>query len=424
MLKMLLAFIAGGVVALAVIFALNSPVSPPSLEKTQSLKNSYDQWVQALAEAGDFVQGHRWYGSEREQAEAYRHIMRILISSLEERGLNDPAFPYFRIIRPRTKSGMDNSDQRYLAAALDGTGGAQYRVWGTRGSSRRLDFVLYEDVVQGRTLDALSTDDLVIGEDGRFELIISPSQQQGNWLKSEEGPLKLLVRQIHSDWAEETPGEVHIDRLGGQPGDAPQMNAAIMSQRLHAVTEDFATRVRHWPEFSRTRIAIAPANWLTPPLDTGTVGGLPGRLMVGGHFDLAEDEALIIKSFPNNAAYQGIQLGHHWWESLDYADRQSSLTADQSRVSSDGAYYYVIAHRDPGTENWLDTEGFQRGVIFMRFDGMQPALIVDEEKPSATKVKFEDISAYLPADEPGVSLEQRALNIAVRRRHVQRRFGN
>lgn len=422
MFKILLAFFAGCVTTLVTVFILNRPVSPPPLEKTQSLKSSYDQWVQSLAEAGDFVEGHRWYGSEREQAEAYRHIMRILISSLEERGLNDPDFPYFRIIRPRTKSGMDNADQRYLAVALEGD--SEYRVWGTRGSSRRLDFVLYEDIVQGRTLDTLSTDDLVISDDGSFELIISPRQHSGNWLQSEEVPLKLLVRQIHSDWAKETPGEVHIDRLGQQLGEAPQMNAEIMAQRLHAVTEDFSTRVRHWPEFSRSKIAVAPANWLTPPLDTGAVGGLPGRLMVGGHFDLQDNEALIIKSYPNNAVYQGIQLGHHWWESLDYADRQSSLTADQAKLSSDGSYYFVIAHRDPGVANWLDTEGFQRGVIFMRYDGMHPAIIVDGEEPTATKVPFDEIRLHLPADEPQITPQQRAAEIAIRRRHVQRRFGN
>jgi hypothetical protein len=237
-------------------------------------------------------------------------------------------------------------------------------------------------------------------------------------------PLKLLIRQIHSDWANETPGEVHIDRLGQRPDEAPQMNAKIMTQRLHAVAQDFSTRVRHWPEFSRSKIAVAPANWLTPPIDTGTRGGLPGRLMVGGHFDLNEDEALIIKSFPNDAAYQGIQLGHHWWESLDYADRQSSLTGDQARQSSDGAYYFIVAHRDPGLANWLDTEGFQRGIIFMRFDGLRPAVIPDGEEPSATKVKFEELRAHLPKDEPRVSPGQRAADIAIRRRHVQRRFGN
>ena len=50
-----------------------------------------------------------------------------------------------RIINPNNKTGRDNPDQRYLIAILDGN--HHYRIWGSRGTSRRLDFVLYEDVV-------------------------------------------------------------------------------------------------------------------------------------------------------------------------------------------------------------------------------------------------------------------------------------
>jgi hypothetical protein len=421
--KILLAFFSGCITAgLISYLLLFRPVATPSLDTTLGLQASYDQLVQALAEAGDFVEGHKWYGSEREQAEAYRHILRTLIASIEERGLHDTAFPYFRIISPRTKAGMDNPDQRYLVAPLDGR--FEYRVWGTRGTSRRLDFALYEDGMQARTLDLLATEDLAVDHDDSFEIIISRDVRKGNWLKSENIPLTLLVRQIHSDWTEETPGEVHIDRIGETDRTAPEMNAAIMSSRLNAVAEQFSNSVRHWPELSRTRIGVLPANWLTPPRDTGAEGGLPGRLMVGGHFDLKDDEALIIKSYPSKAGYQSIQLGHHWWESLDYADRQTSLTTDQARLSSDGAYYYVISHTDPGITNWLDTEGFQRGVIMMRFDGMHPPVIPKDELPKVTKVKFKEIYEFLPDDEPTLSKRERAESIQARRRHVQRRFGN
>ena len=44
----------------------------------------------------------------------------------------------------------------------------EYRVWGTRRSSRRLDLVRYEDGFQARTIAVLSADGLVVDEDGRF----------------------------------------------------------------------------------------------------------------------------------------------------------------------------------------------------------------------------------------------------------------
>ena len=87
MLKTSVAFVAGCLVTVAAIFLLNRPVEPPPVERSQGLEQSYDQLVESLSEAGDFVEEHLWYGTEREQAEAYRHIMRTLVSSLEERGL-------------------------------------------------------------------------------------------------------------------------------------------------------------------------------------------------------------------------------------------------------------------------------------------------------------------------------------------------
>ena len=119
--------------------------------------------------------------------------------------------------------------------------------------------------------------------------------------------------------------------------------------------------------------------------------------------------------------HQGIQLGHHWWESLDYANRQTSLTTDQAQLSSDGAYYFVIANTDPGVPNWLDTEGFSRGVILMRFDGLAPPEIPEEQHPRTKLVKSADVRAHLPADEPVVTAEQRASQLAQRRQHAQRR---
>ena len=114
-------------------------------------------------------------------------------------------------------------------------------------------------------------------------------------------------------------------------------------------------------------------------------------------------------------------MGHHWWESLDYANRQTSLTADQARLSSDGAYHYVIARRDPGVANWLDTEGFERGVILMRFDGMSGAEIPPGKEPFATLVPFSEIREHLPADEPVMGAAERAATIARRRAHSQKR---
>ena len=384
------------------------------------LEQSLDQLAGAVREAGVFVRDHIWFGSEEEQAEAYRHIVRTLINSLESRALAEPDFPFFVSLNHFNKLGMDNSDQRYRIALFEGDG--VYRVWGTRGTTRRLDFAVYGPDSMAPMVDTLSTDDLEVAADGSFELWIGGKLREGNWLRAEPGLQRLLVRQIHSDWAAELPGEVHIDRVDSGRPIYPSFSARIMADRLTAATMFFAEEVRRWPERSRTRIAgLVPANTLLAPRDTGSEGGLAGRLMSGGHYELEDDEALILTSWPSTAKYQGVQLGHHWWESLDYANRQTSLTADQAYLSSDGAYHFVVSAKDPGVPNWLDTEGFSRGVILMRYDGLGAVGIPGEQHPTATLVKLSELRGSLPADEPTVSLGERADQLAMRRRQVQRR---
>lgn len=421
--KNVLLLLAGALIGAAALFYFHLKPAPiPEVEEHADLAQAYAQFAAAIADAGEFVQSHQWYGTEREQAEAYRHIARILISSIPEALLIDKDFPDFYEIGPFTKSGMDNSDQRYLSTIVDGSG--VYKVWGTRGSSRRLEVSVYEEDAMSKTLGSLDADQLVVDEKGAFEIILGGEPREGNWLPLLAGRKRVLVRQIFSDWSTERPGDVHIDRIDNNRPDYPVMTPEEMAARLVRTTDLFATNVRRWPEFSRTRFdALIPANTLAPPQNVADSGGLAGRVMVGGHFDLKPDEAMVIKAWPTAANYQGIQLGHHWWESLDYANRQSSLTADQVTVSADGAIYYVIAQEDPGTANWLDTEGFSRGVILMRYDGITGARLAENQEPSASLVKLTELSAALPANELQVSPEQRQREIRKRREHVQRRFG-
>ncbi len=422
MIKAAIAFTAGVVATLVATFLLDMRMQEaPSLAGDAGLEESLEELADAVREAGVFVRGHLWYGSEREQAEAHRHVVRQLAGALLSRGLVDPDFPYFHEIDTRTKGGMDNADQRYLEALLDGD--AVYRVWGTRGSSRRLDFTLYGEDPLAPSISTVATDRLVVEESGSFELFVGGEERPHNWLASRPGRVRLLIRQIFSDWRNEAPGEIHIDRVDAERPPYPALTRARMAGRIQDATRHFADSVRRWPEYSRTRFhKLLPANRLTEPRDTGDTGGLSGRLMVGGHFELADDQALIVTTWPSGAAYQGIQLGHHWWESLDYANRQSSLTTEQARRSSDGAYHFVIAARDPGFFNWLDTEGFPRGVILLRYDGMSVAELPEAEHPKAVLVKYDEIASRLPEDEPRISAAERAAAIALRRRHVQRRF--
>lgn len=395
------------------------PAKPAS---TTELVLAYDEFATAVADVGDVVEQHRWYGSDLERAEAYRHITRVMMNVLPERLLIDPDFPYFYEIGPFSKNGMDNPDQRYLSTLINGDG--VYRVWGFRGSSRRLDFSLYDLDAMSATLSALTSEDLEVGSDGRFELIIGGPRKPGNWMPLPAGTKRLLVRQVFSDWRTELPGEVHIDRIDAERPRYPSLSEEEMARRLRDAAELLRRNVQRWPDYSQQRFAERlPVNTLSPPRTVSDSGGLAGRVMIGGHFELTADEALLVKAWPTDAGYQGIQLASHWWASLDYENRQSSLNLDQAHVSSDGALYFVISGSDPGARNWLDTEGFSRGVLFFRYDGLSTPTLPADQIPTVQLVALERLREFLPDDDPVVTPVERTRIIEERRRHVQRRFG-
>ena len=108
-----------------------------------------------------------------------------------------------------------------------------------------------------------------------------------------------------------------------------------------------------------------------------------------------------------------------WFASLEHGNQISSLTAEQSVASPDGAYYYVISRDDPGHANWLDAGALRRGTFLLRWDGVRGAL-PEEQYPSARRLSASALPDAIPGFER-VSAEQREQVRRDRRRHLQRR---
>ncbi|SNT17794.1 Protein of unknown function [Sphingomonas laterariae] len=404
----------------------HSPAAQTS-EDSRQLDAAWDEFQQAASDSAAFVRQHPFFKDAENRASAYAYLSSMLLARIEEDIVFDGDFPYFRVLDHRIREGGDNPDQRYLMASLNG--GETYRVWGKLGKNRRLDFQIYagDPFVAGsggRSASAISFEQLKVEPDGTFELWLSPDKRPGNWMDNPKDANQLWVRQIFSDWSNETPGDVHIDRVGHEGDLKPVLSDAAMARRLRKAAADLRTHVRVWPTMVGARYLNRPPNTISQPTDPSALGGVPGRFMVAGNFDLAPDEALIVRTWPASGNYQGIQLADLWFSSLEYGNRQTSLTGDQAIKSKDGSYYFVIAGRDPGVANWLDTTGRRRGAILLRFDGMKETTFDPARYPTATKVKLADLRQHLPADIPAVGPEQRSAEIAARRRHVQLRFGN
>jgi hypothetical protein len=393
----------------------------------KALDQAFDKFLGAIKESKEFIERHPFYRDPENRASGMAYISRLLIRTLEEDVVQDPDYPFFRVLDFRIREGGDNPDQRYLMAPIKG--GETYRVWGTLGKQRRLDFQIYAGVPYikggGHNASNLGMENIKFDKDGHFEVILSLQKGAGNWMENPPDATKLLVRQVFSDWKNETPGEVHIDRVGQEGALKPVVSESQMADKLNAAAGDLIQTVEVWPDFVLHHYVQAmPANMLKPMEDPSAGGGVKGRSMTEGHFDLKDDEALIVTTWPMSGNYQGIQLADVWFSSLEYANRQTSLTGDQAYKSKDGAYHFVISAKVPGVQNWLDTTGLHQGVILLRFDGMTDAVFPKDKQPTIETVKLSELRTHLPSDTPEFTPEMLSRTIAERRAHVQRRFGD
>lgn len=399
-------------------------------EMSAEMEAAYERFAQAVREAGEIVKRHPFYREPKNRASGMAFVAGMLIATLEEDLVQDPDHPLFRILDFRIREGGDNPDQRYAFTPVRGD--ATYRIWGRRDGERRIELQLYAGEPWrpggGRSVSTLTHEEIHFDASGRFEILLSPERPEGaggrDWLANAPDATELIVRQVYSDWRSGSPGEIHIDRVGWEGRATPVKTPQEMAARFDKAAADLVRTVATWPDFVLHRYMEGmPPNTLSRPADPAAVGGVAGRFMSNGHFELAADEALVVTLFPIDARYQGIQLTDPWFSSLEYAHRQTSLSADQAVASGDGAYRFVVSEKDPGIANWLDTTGLPKGTILIRFDGSRLERFPADKVPQAVKVSFDSLRDHLPPDTPRVSADERARTLAERRRHVQIRFG-
>ena len=373
------------------------------------------------------LESQPFYAEGENRVGAYLFLLGDLISRFEEAVIFDAEFPSPRVLDTRIREGGDNPDQRYLFSNI--LGSATYRIWGRLGAARRVDLQIYAGTPYiagsgGRAASFFTFEQMHVEADGYFEVIASPEPQAGNWIENLPDATRIIVRQIYSDWTDAWPGEVHIDRIGAEGDLRPALTEGVLIERMQRAAKSIADHGQWWPEHViRHYLSRNRPNRISPPFDPGAVGGVWGRYMCSAVFELDPDEALVLRTWPMDGNYQGTQLTDMWFSSLEYANRQTSLTGDQSFLSSDGSYYSALAPSHLGIANWLDTIGRRRGVILLRFDGMSEPF--DPAKnPVATVVKLASLREDLPADTPVVTATERAQAIAARRRQVQVRFSH
>ena len=89
-----------------------------------------------------------------------------------------------------------------------------------------------------------------------------------------------------------------------------------------------------------------------------------------------------------DCVFANVLLWNRFLQSFDYRYRQVSLNKRQMQLADNDEFTLVVAHSDPGTDNWLDTEGHESGIIYWRFMLPNGELApIDTEKVRLSEVK-------------------------------------
>jgi hypothetical protein len=361
-------------------------------------------FAEAIQEAERVITEAPHVQDELDLVEGYDYLAGSIRASVQMAWAYERDFPYFvRSTGPYTKMGLDNPDTLYFHAWLRDD--AEYVITGRRGTTVDLSFQIlngdYSPIQVPGSLAAFDDRRIDIEPDGSYRMYLGPGLK---------GAGMLVVREVFSDWAGERPGMLRIqraDRIGAAP---PSPTLDALTKRYGVAGKILISRLRTFLAFAERFYLGLPVNTLTTP--RSTPGGLTTQFSSAGHYDLHDDQAMIVTVPASDAPYQGIQLGSMWYVSLDYINHQTSLTRDQARIDPDGMIRYVISERDPHVANWLERTGHRRGYVQLRWQRLSREL-TEADGPTVDIVAVDDLPKLLPYHTP-IGPEQWRERIAAR----------
>ncbi len=337
--------------------------------------------------------------SEAELAEAERSLAHILYTGLDfwlEAKPNRPVFrPY---VTPTRKLLGCNPDSVYFFAAI--ADDKTYRVTGNVGAAAFTSFTIEKGSNEGHaargSIAAISDLEMEVAGDGSYEIIVSRNKPaSGNWLQLKPGASQITTRHYHEakQNVAAIPGRivpinievVDPDPLPANGGDAEV--AKHLRWVANFVREHSAmTFSKTSPEMAKKLgwVSIKPNVFPKPGQWASAAGeqayGNTHAWYCSAPYELEPDEALVITGRFPPCRFANVVLWNSFMQSYDFANRQISLNRNQVTYEEDGSFKMVIAHKDPGVPNWIDTEGRGAGTVYWRY-------VFPTETPRRVKTK-------------------------------------
>ena len=321
---------------------------------------------------------------------------------------------------PGSGFGINNPDNVYQGFTVDGGGRYVLRGQVTKPGPVQLHLEVRDSipgmgemlVEGGRQLATIQSEELTIAADGTFIIHVDsdpPAGRANHLAIPPKGVISVGIRQLLTDWGTQQPIALRLERIDSAPP-APPRDIARLARRSAEILDRIAP---YWLDYDNRFVFSRPANYIAlPRIRPGGRG-----LSASGHYALASDEALLVTVDTLGAASFGMQLADPWGVAYDYDRRTSSLNNTQAMPDRAGTYTFIVAARDPGYANWLDSGGFSSGMAVLRWQ----ALSAKADPASAIRkvaiVKLAKLAAALPEGQARLSPAQRQAQRAERARH-------
>lgn len=345
---------------------------------TESRK-ALHELIDLLREVDERWAGPEWnLSSEADVAGAHRALMHLLEGGLATMFENDAERPLFRrIVTPTRKFTGDNPDAIYFDAPVRSD--LVYRVRGRTAGAVYVSITIEVGAGEGglatRTAGVINDTQFDVAPDGSFEIRVGGPAQARNWLPLDPEASRITTRHYYENETAAAADptldpQLRIDRLApGSPPAAPTDSsiAAGIRRAAHFVR----SRTLDMPPMANAEqpafVSKIP-NQFPPPVKPGDFGlaAFDAAYSLAPYM-IGPDQALVMTGrWPRcRSGYVCLWTRHQ--QTYDYANRRVSLNRAQTQLEPDGSFRMVLAPRDPGVPNWIDTEGRPFGIVFWRF---------------------------------------------------------
>ncbi|SNS07591.1 hypothetical protein SAMN06295912_101185 [Sphingomonas laterariae] len=342
---------------------------------TQS-RAAFAELVDLLQELDrDYLSPKRRIAGVTDISDGHRQILHHLHVALSLVAEADPDRPVFRRTADMAmKFFGDNPDALYYTAFIDPA--RTYRISGNTAGADFTSFSFERAAFDGSPSSGVSMvlddRDLDISADGNFAFSVGPDQK----FKLEPGVGMIQTRHyfetaapVCADPNRHAP--LRIEAVGPLPVRPAPDDASIaasirrVANFLRKTTIDMSMMQ---PGKTPAWVSLVPNRFNPAEIPSGDIGfANRSAAYAMAPYALSPDQALVIEGRFPKCRFANVVLWNRYLQTYDYVAHTISRNRKSTTLLPDGRFRMVLAHRDPGVPNWIDTQGRRVGLVYWRF---------------------------------------------------------